>query len=90
MCTCVCVCLRMAYANVSTWCKLHSQGCAPVLLLPRFPAVGASNLGHIILYSVLNQQEGLLCDRAYYPADDMQVAQCLPCLAAAASASWQA
>jgi hypothetical protein len=43
-----------------------------VLLLPRFPAVGASNLGHIILYSVLNQQEGLLCDRAYYPADDMQ------------------
>lgn len=34
--------------------------------------VGASNLGHVILYSVLNQQEGLLCDRAYYPADDMQ------------------
>jgi hypothetical protein len=37
------------------------------------PAVGASNLGHIILYGILNQQQGLLCDRAYYPADDMQV-----------------
>jgi len=35
--------------------------------------VGASNLGHIILYSILNQQEGLLCDRAYYPGVDMQV-----------------
>jgi hypothetical protein len=29
--------------------------------------VGASNLGHIILYTVLNQTPGLLCDRAYFP-----------------------
>ncbi|KAI3428063.1 hypothetical protein D9Q98_006447 [Chlorella vulgaris] len=42
------------------------------LTYPEIYEVGASNLGHIILYSVLNQQEGLLCDRAYYPADDMQ------------------
>ena len=27
--------------------------------------------GHIILYSILNQQEGLLCDRAYFPGPDM-------------------
>lgn len=45
---------------------------APPACTP-LPAVGASNLGHIILYSILNQQEGLLCDRAYYPGDDMQV-----------------
>lgn len=36
-------------------------------------AVGASNLGHVILYSLLNQQQGLLCDRAYYPGEDLQV-----------------
>ena len=29
--------------------------------------MGASNLGHIILYTVLNQTQGLLCDRAYFP-----------------------
>lgn len=32
--------------------------------------VGASNLGHIILYSILNQTEGLLCDRAYFPGEE--------------------
>ena len=32
------------------------------------PTVGASNLGHIILYSVLNQQAGLLCDRGAWSA----------------------
>ena len=44
-------------------------------LLPTLPhcgaAVGASNTGHIILYSILNQQPGLLCDRSYYPGPDM-------------------
>lgn len=43
--------------------------------------VGASNLGHIVLYTVLNETEGLLCDRSYLPAPDMQVrkgsCQCL-------------
>lgn len=34
--------------------------------------VGASNLGHIVLYTVLNQTSGLLCDRAYLPAPDAQ------------------
>ena len=43
---------------------------------PLTDAVGASNLGHIILYSLLTQREGLLCDRAYYPGDDMQVGAC--------------
>ncbi|KAL4447381.1 hypothetical protein ABPG77_007414 [Micractinium sp. CCAP 211/92] len=42
------------------------------LTYPEIYEVGASNLGHIILYSILNQQEGLLCDRAYYPGEDMQ------------------
>ena len=37
--------------------------------------VGASNLGHIVLYTVLNETEGLLCDRSYMPGDDMQVRQ---------------
>jgi hypothetical protein len=34
--------------------------------------VGASNLGHIVLYTVLNGTPGLLCDRAYLPAPDAQ------------------
>eukprot|EP00854_Cymbomonas_tetramitiformis_P005145 gene5145-6256_t len=34
--------------------------------------VGASNLGHIVLYTVLNKRDGLLCDRSYMPAPDMQ------------------
>jgi radical SAM family uncharacterized protein len=33
--------------------------------------VGASNLGHIILYSILNAQPRQLCDRAYLPATDL-------------------
>lgn len=41
-------------------------------------AVGASNLGHIILYALLNKQEGLLCDRAYYPGEDLQVRTIVP------------
>lgn len=42
------------------------------LTYPEVYEVGASNLGHIILYGLLNQHEGLLCDRAYMPADDMK------------------
>lgn len=52
--------------------RLHHTH-ARAALHPCPPAVGASNLGHIILYGLLNQQEGLLCDRAYYPGEDMQV-----------------
>lgn len=39
------------------------------LTYPEIYEVGASNLGHIILYGILNKQEGLLCDRAYFPGE---------------------
>jgi len=41
------------------------------LTYPEIYELGASNLGHIILYTVLNEVEGLSCDRAYFPAPDM-------------------
>lgn len=42
-----------------------------VLTYPEIYEVGASNLGHIILYSILNTQPRQLCDRAYLPAPDL-------------------
>lgn len=42
-----------------------------VLTYPDIYEVGASNLGHIILYSILNAQPRQLCDRAYLPAIDL-------------------
>ncbi len=42
-----------------------------VLTYPEIYEVGASNLGHIILYSILNAQPRQLCDRAYLPAQDL-------------------
>ncbi|MEL6229498.1 MAG: TIGR03960 family B12-binding radical SAM protein [Cyanobacteria bacterium J06627_3] len=42
-----------------------------VLTYPEVYEVGASNLGHIILYSILNQQPRQLCDRAYLPGPDL-------------------
>lgn len=41
------------------------------LTYPEIYEVGASNLGHIILYSILNAQPRQLCDRAYLPAADL-------------------
>ena len=41
------------------------------LTYPEVYEVGSSNLGHIILYSVLNAVPGQLCDRAYLPAPDL-------------------
>jgi radical SAM family uncharacterized protein/radical SAM-linked protein len=41
------------------------------LTYPEVYEVGASNLGHIILYSILNAVPGQLCDRAYLPAPDL-------------------
>ena len=41
------------------------------LTYPEIYEVGASNLGHIILYSIINSEEGQLCDRAYLPAPDL-------------------
>ena len=40
------------------------------LSYPEIYEVGASNLGHIILYNILNAQPRQLCDRAYLPAPD--------------------
>ena len=42
-----------------------------VLIYPEIYEVGASNLGHIILYNVLNAQPRQLCDRSYLPAADL-------------------
>ncbi|PSB22283.1 TIGR03960 family radical SAM protein [Phormidesmis priestleyi ULC007] len=42
-----------------------------ILTYPEVYEVGASNLGHIILYSILNAQPRQLCDRAYLPAPDL-------------------
>ncbi|HAC65465.1 MAG TPA: hypothetical protein DCF68_18520, partial [Cyanothece sp. UBA12306] len=42
-----------------------------VLTYPEIYELGASNLGHIILYNILNAQSGQLCDRAYLPAPDL-------------------
>ena len=41
------------------------------LTYPEVYEVGASNLGHIILYSILNAVPGQLCDRSYLPAADL-------------------
>ncbi|MBC7881200.1 MAG: TIGR03960 family B12-binding radical SAM protein [Anaerolineae bacterium] len=41
-----------------------------VLSYPELYEVGASNLGHIILYNILNTQPRQLCDRAYLPGSD--------------------
>ncbi|MCL2932923.1 MAG: TIGR03960 family B12-binding radical SAM protein [Trichodesmium sp. MAG_R03] len=42
-----------------------------VLSYPEVYEVGASNLGHIILYNILNSQPRQLCDRTYLPAPDL-------------------
>ena len=42
-----------------------------VLTYPEIYEVGSSNLGHIILYNILNAQPRQLCDRAYLPGGDL-------------------
>lgn len=42
-----------------------------VLTYPEVYEVGASNLGHVILYNILNAQPHQLCDRAYLPGKDL-------------------
>jgi hypothetical protein len=39
---------------------------------PEIYEVGASNLGHVVLYTILNDQPGMLCDRSYLPGPDME------------------
>ena len=41
------------------------------LTYPEEYSVGMSALGHIVLYGLLNQVDGLLCDRSYLPGADM-------------------
>lgn len=41
------------------------------LTYPELYEVGASNLGHVILYGILNRLPGQLCDRAYLPGADL-------------------
>ncbi|MEB3194546.1 MAG: TIGR03960 family B12-binding radical SAM protein [Cyanobacteriota bacterium] len=48
-----------------------SAGVRWALTYPEVYEVGASNSGHIILYSILNSSPGQLCDRAYLPAADL-------------------
>lgn len=43
-----------------------------VLAFPDVYEIGASSYAIQLLYSVVNQQEGLLCDRVYAPAQDMR------------------
>lgn len=42
-----------------------------VLTYPEIYEVGSSNLGHIILYNIINTQPRQLCDRTYLPAPDL-------------------
>ncbi len=49
----------------------HSANVRFCLTYPEIYEVGASNLGHIILYNILNAQPRILCDRAYLPASDL-------------------
>ncbi len=54
--------------------KQHNWEAATVhwaLSFPELYEVGASNLGHIILYSIINKIPGQLCDRAYLPESDL-------------------
>ncbi|MEA5513861.1 TIGR03960 family B12-binding radical SAM protein [Nodularia sp. UHCC 0506] len=41
------------------------------LTYPEVYEVGSSNLGHIILYNILNAQPQQLCDRSYLPGADL-------------------
>ncbi len=42
-----------------------------VLSYPEIYELGASNVGHVMLYSILNAQPRQMCDRAYLPGSDM-------------------
>ncbi|MBE9239940.1 TIGR03960 family B12-binding radical SAM protein [Synechocystis salina] len=44
-----------------------------VLTYPEVYELGASNLGHILLYNIINAQPRQLCDRTYLPAADLAI-----------------
>ncbi len=52
----------------AAWLAASVRWC---LTYPEVYEVGASNSGHIILYSILNSVPGQLCDRSYLPASDL-------------------
>lgn len=43
------------------------------LAYPDLYSIGMSSTGHVVLYSCINDDPDLLCDRSYLPAPDMQV-----------------
>jgi radical SAM family uncharacterized protein/radical SAM-linked protein len=49
----------------------QAAGVRWALTYPEVYEVGASNSGHIILYSILNSVPSQLCDRSYLPAPDL-------------------
>ena len=49
----------------------HAARVRWALTYPELYEVGSSNLGHIILYSILNALPGQVCDRSYLPAADL-------------------
>ena len=42
------------------------------LAYPDLYSIGMSSTGHVVLYSCINEQPDLLCDRSYLPGPDMQ------------------
>lgn len=42
------------------------------LAYPDLYSIGMSSTGHVVLYSCINEEPDLLCDRSYLPAPDMQ------------------
>lgn len=63
----LCSCCVHALLTLCSCCATLCLQVRFALTYPEIYEVGASNLGHIILYGILNQQDGLLCDRAYFP-----------------------
>ena len=48
--------------------KISFKAC---LMFPDMYEVAISNLGHRILYDILNRREDMVCDRTYAPANDL-------------------
>ena len=42
------------------------------MCFPDLYEIGMSHLGSKIIYGLLNRMDGVWCERAYHPADDME------------------
>lgn len=51
------------------WNSVRVRFC---LAFPDLYSIGMSSTGHVVLYSCINEDPALLCDRSYLPAPDMQ------------------